>query len=102
MRLAAEQRDLPQLDDAAIKGIIGLGLPEAIRSLYPHLDDFRLIERFRGAYSDQYLLLEDEPSALFSGVAESLEAFRSRRLSPGGGHWQESTWTAAGVAGVAG
>jgi phosphoglycolate phosphatase len=78
MRLAAEQCDLPQLDDVAIKGIIGLGLPEAIRTLYPQLEDCLLVERFRAAYSDQYLLLESEPSALFPGVAESLEVFRAQ------------------------
>lgn len=78
MRLAADGCGLPWLDDAAIKGIIGLGLPEAIRSLYPQLEEPGLVERFRAAYSEGYLQLEDEPSALFPGVAESLEAFRAR------------------------
>lgn len=78
MRLAAESCDLPRLEDAAIKGIIGLGLPEAIRSLYPQLEEPELVERFRTAYSEGYLQLEDQPSALFPGVAESLEAFRAQ------------------------
>lgn len=77
MRRAADLCGLPQLSDAAIKGIIGLGLPEAIRTLYPELDEHAQIERFREGYSAQYLLLEDQPSALFPGVAESLEAFRA-------------------------
>lgn len=78
MRLAAESCDLPQLEEVAIKGIIGLALPEAIRCLYPQLEEPELVERFREAYSEQYLLLEGEPSALFPGVAESLEAFRAQ------------------------
>ncbi|CAD5107812.1 HAD-IA family hydrolase [Zestomonas carbonaria] len=76
MRLAAESCELPWRDDAAIKGIIGLGLPEAIRSLYPELQDAPRVERFRRLYSEHYLAFEAEPSRLFEGVAETLEAFR--------------------------
>ena len=39
MRVAAGICELPWRDDVAIKGIIGLGLPEAIATLYPELDD---------------------------------------------------------------
>lgn len=77
MRLAAEFCELPWRDDAAIKGIIGLGLPEAIRTLYPDIDELQLIQRFRASYSDHYLRFESEPSRLFEGVEESLQAFRS-------------------------
>lgn len=77
MRLAAAECELPSLGDAAIKGIIGLGLPEAIRALYPELVESVRVERFRRLYSEHYLALEAEPSALFAGVAESLEAFRA-------------------------
>ncbi|RMN74186.1 HAD hydrolase-like protein, partial [Pseudomonas syringae] len=37
MRTAAIETDLEVRDDTAIKGIIGLGLPEAIRTLYPQI-----------------------------------------------------------------
>jgi len=77
MRLAAEACGLPCRDDAAIRGIIGLGLPEAIRTLYPELDDLALIERVRRLYGEHYLAFEARPSRLFDGVAESLEAFRA-------------------------
>lgn len=77
MRLAAQFCGLPWRDDAAIKGIIGLGLPEAIRALYPDIDELQLIQRFRGSYSDHYLQFESEPSRLFEGVEESLQAFRA-------------------------
>lgn len=76
IRVAADVCGLAQLDEAPIKGIIGLGLPEAIAVLYPDLRDVLLIERFRMAYAEHYLALEAAPSALFPGVAEGLEAFR--------------------------
>ncbi|MCY1343178.1 hypothetical protein D9M68_401320 [compost metagenome] len=78
MRLAAEGCELPWRDDAAIKDIIGLGLPEAIRTLYPELRDAACIQRFRHCYSEHYLAFEAEPSRLFEGVAEALEAFREQ------------------------
>jgi phosphoglycolate phosphatase len=54
-----------------------LGLPEAIRTLYPELRNPGLIERFRRLYSEHYLALESEPSRLFPGVLDALEAFRA-------------------------
>lgn len=78
MHLAADACGLSRCGDEAVKGIIGLALPEAVAQLYPDLDDPLRNERFRLAYSEQYLLLEDEPSPLFAGVAESLEAFRAQ------------------------
>lgn len=62
-------------DEFAIKGIIGLGLPEAIRSLYPQIADDELVA-FRQCYAQSYMALDVEPSPLFPGVVESLEAFR--------------------------
>jgi phosphoglycolate phosphatase len=78
MRVAAGICELPWRDDVAIKGIIGLGLPEAIATLYPELDDVRRIEAFRRSYGDHYNALESQPSPLFDGVAEALEDFRAQ------------------------
>lgn len=79
MRAAADACGLPQLDEAAIRGIIGLGLPEAIRALYPGLEDDEASQVvFRRVYSDHYLYLESTPSPLFEGVLESLLAFREQ------------------------
>lgn len=78
MRAAADACGLPQLDEVAIRGIIGLGLPEAIRALYPGLEDETSVAVFRQVYSDHYLLLESTPSPLFDGVLESLLAFRAQ------------------------
>jgi phosphoglycolate phosphatase len=76
MRAAAELSGRPVRDDLAIKGIIGLGLPEAIRTLYPDITANDLID-FRQRYADSYMAMDVEPSKLFEGVHESLEAFRS-------------------------
>ncbi|TDV70488.1 HAD-IA family hydrolase [Pseudomonas sp. LP_7_YM] len=76
MRQAADLARRPVRDDRAIKGIIGLGLPEAIRTLYPDITANDLID-FRQHYADSYMAMDAEPSRLFEGVLESLEAFRA-------------------------
>lgn len=78
MHRAADACELLRCSDAQVRGIIGLGLPEAIGSLYPELADPARIERFRHHYSEHYLSLETEPSALFADVAETLEVFRAQ------------------------
>lgn len=75
VRRAAYILDLAPPGDAAIRGIIGLGLPEAIAALYPHLDRVA-VERYRQAYADHYLTLDVTPPSLFPGVVEGLEALR--------------------------
>ena len=78
MHRAADACDMPRCSDLEVRGIIGLGLPEAVRSLYPELVDPLRVARFQRCYSEQYLALEGEPSPLFDGVAEALEAFRDQ------------------------
>ncbi|WP_194787760.1 HAD family hydrolase [Pseudomonas sp. UFMG81] len=75
MNVAAERAGEGASSDAAIKGIIGLALGEAIATLYPHLDPVQ-VEVFRQHYADVYMALDQQPSPLFEGVVESLEAFR--------------------------
>ncbi|KPY80251.1 HAD-IA family hydrolase [Pseudomonas syringae pv. tagetis] len=75
MRAAAIETDLEVRDDLAIKGIIGLGLPEAIRTLYPQISGNQLID-FRQRYADSYMAMDNVPSPLFEGVLESMQAFR--------------------------
>lgn len=75
MNVAAERAGEAPSSDAAIKGIIGLALGEAISTLYPHLDAVE-VEVFRQHYADIYMALDQQPSPLFEGVVESLEAFR--------------------------
>ena len=77
LRQAAEICDLPQLSEERLKGIIGLGMIEAIDSLYPDLRASAQVDRFRQAYGEHYMALENQPSALFPGVFEALESFRA-------------------------
>jgi len=77
MNEAAERAgEAPSAEDA-IKGIIGLALSEAIWTLYPHLEPLQ-VERFRQHYADVYMALDQQPSPLFDGVVESLDAFRAQ------------------------
>ncbi|GFM87945.1 haloacid dehalogenase [Pseudomonas cichorii] len=75
MRTAALKGGMEARDDLAIKGIIGLGLPEAIRTLYPHITPSDLLE-FRQRYADSYMEMDKVPSPLFAGVREAIQAFR--------------------------
>nr|WP_189664508.1 HAD-IIIA family hydrolase [Pseudomonas marvdashtae] len=75
MHIAADRAGFARRDDYAVKGIIGLGLPEAIRSLYPDIDGDGLVI-FRQHYADHYIALEAEPSPLFDGVADTLQLLR--------------------------
>lgn len=77
LRYAADTCGLPQLSDDQLKGIIGLGMLEAIDCLYPGLRATPQVDRFRRAYGDHYLGLEQQPSALFPGVLEALDTFRA-------------------------
>ncbi|WDU63459.1 HAD-IA family hydrolase [Pseudomonas poae] len=76
MHVASTRLGFERCTDFAVKGIIGLGLPEAIRTLYPRISDAELVA-FRDHYADHYIALEATPSPLFDGVMQSLEAFRA-------------------------
>ncbi|WP_426233957.1 HAD-IA family hydrolase [Pseudomonas sp. TWP3-2] len=75
MHVASERSGFELRDDFAVKGIIGLGLPEAIRTLYPAITDAEMV-LFREHYADRYIEAEAVPSPLFEGVVESLASFR--------------------------
>ena len=77
MQVAAQRSGRPERDAHAVKGIIGLGLPEAILTLYPDMTAEQVIV-FRQHYADVYIAMDAEPSPLFAGVRESLEAFRAQ------------------------
>ena len=76
MQMAAQRAGQPERDDEAVKGIIGLGLPEAILTLYPYMTPEQVVS-FRQHYADVYIAMDAQPSPLFAGVKESLEAFRA-------------------------
>lgn len=80
MHQAAQQVDLPVLADDAVRNIIGLGLPEAILTLYPDADAVRR-QHLREAYSRVYMAEDATPCALFAGVEQGLQ-----RLQQAGHH----------------
>lgn len=72
MQVAADRCGLAVLDDIAIKNIIGLGLPEAIQTLYPSLAVNRQ-HLLQAAYSEVYLEADQRPCSFFAGVEECLD-----------------------------
>lgn len=62
--------DVPE--DTAVRNIIGLGLPEAIRMLYPDQGD-DLVLAMRDRYVKHFLSADPTRSSLFPGVRDTLE-----------------------------
>lgn len=79
MHKAGADLCLPVLEDDAVREIIGLGLPEALRTLYPGIDDGAL-ERMRERYAVHFVAAEASPSRLYPGARETLAALRRAGL----------------------
>lgn len=77
MHVAATASGHLPCSDEAVKGIIGLALPEAISVLYPQLDEVE-VAAMRGHYADAYMALDATPSSLYPGVREALLGFREQ------------------------
>jgi len=67
--------ELEARSDKQISDIIGLGLDEAIRSLYPEVTP-KLITQTAQAYREHYLTKDKTPSPLFDGATEALNSLR--------------------------
>ncbi len=77
MHAAARDLNLPALADHEAREIIGLGLPEAIRRLFPGIKD-HMMEPLRETYAYHYLEANQTPTALFDGARQTLESLRSK------------------------
>ncbi len=75
MQRAANTAALPSLSDEKVKSIIGLGLPEAIYSLYPDVDAAGR-ELFREHYAKHYIEADLIPCEFFPDVMDTLEHFK--------------------------
>lgn len=76
MLRAADELRWPLPTEEAVLNIIGLGLPEALRRLYPDIDE-EGIARMRTRYSAHFLTLDQaSPSAFYPGVLDTLDALR--------------------------
>lgn len=77
MHAAIQDLELPARSPAQLRNIIGLGLQEALASLYPGRQDAdyqALVERYR----QHFLVHDDTPSVLFPGVVDMLAELRER------------------------
>jgi phosphoglycolate phosphatase len=77
MQAAAKLCGLPTPGAAEVRHIIGLGLPEAIVSLYPEIDLARR-EQLRASYSQCYRDSGLAPAPFFPGVLDTLQALLAR------------------------
>ncbi len=78
MHMAVADLGWPGLEDHEIHNIIGLGLPEALKALYPNFSSNEL-QRLREAYAARFMMLEAECSCdFFPGVITTLDYLRGR------------------------
>lgn len=77
MQKAAQDLSQPALTDEAVRNIIGLGLPEAIRVLIPDVDE-AVIPQMRERYGHYYLGVDDTPTELFYGVEQTLSNLKDK------------------------
>ena len=73
MQAAARCCRMPVRNEDEIRHIIGLGLPEAIRTLYPGLDAVQ-VDTLREVYSRCYRDAAMAPAPFFAGVTDTLDA----------------------------
>lgn len=72
LREAADDLNLIQLAEKQLKNIIGLGLREAIITIYPHLTE-QLVTQFADRYRYHFVTANETPSGLFANIRTMLE-----------------------------
>lgn len=77
MQKAAKETGLPSRPDETIKNIIGLGLPEAIRLLYPEASSSKA-DDLQVHYVENFVSDDANPSPFFPGVMKTLEHLRDQ------------------------
>jgi phosphoglycolate phosphatase len=76
MQLAATEVGMPKLTDFAIQQIIGLGLPEALKKLWPEIDADQLL-KMRALYSANFSTHSDVHVDFFPQAHDFFEELRS-------------------------
>jgi phosphoglycolate phosphatase len=79
MREAASERGIEPPGAAAVRDIVGLGLPQALAQLFPVLDDAERAQ-LALAYSRHFASPERGPSQLYAGAVATLEGLRGRGI----------------------
>jgi phosphoglycolate phosphatase len=77
MQLASQRCGLPVLNHLTVQNIIGLGLPEAIKTLYPTIVEDG-VQQMRLAYSEAYQEADQMPCSFFDGVEECLDELQTQ------------------------
>lgn len=77
MQAAIADQGLSPLADDTVRNIIGLGLPEALRTLFPEADP-QVLQRLRDSYATHFVEADRMPCDLFPEVQETLNALRQR------------------------
>jgi phosphoglycolate phosphatase len=79
LRDAAIQMQLPLKTEQQMRDIVGLGLPEAIRALYPELRPTDQ-QQFRHYYSQNFVQNQTAFAPFLAGVREGIEQMRAAGL----------------------
>lgn len=77
MQRAIDAAGLPLPAESALRQIIGLGLGEAIRTLFADIDEHQL-EQLKQTYSRFYVEADQTPCGFFPGVQETLQQLREQ------------------------
>ena len=81
MQAAAAEFPVAVPEAAAVRDIVGLGLPQAVARLFPGLAQSAQ-EALAAAYSRHYRAIDCEPPRLFGGAMETLVALKEERGLP--------------------
>ncbi|MEQ8955880.1 MAG: HAD-IA family hydrolase [Gammaproteobacteria bacterium] len=76
MQLAAVDAGLEPRSEPEIHGIIGLGIPQALATLYPDAPDPPL-DTLRERYSHHFQIKDQQPCELYPGVQDTLDQLKS-------------------------
>lgn len=76
MQAAIESVDLPYRSHEQSRSIIGLGLPEAVRNLFPGIAADK-VRQLCDSYRDQFIAADQVPCDFYPGVSEVLASLKS-------------------------
>lgn len=79
MQAAASEQGVTVPTPDAVRDIVGLGLPQAVATVFPGLAPAQR-EAMARAYSEQYVARDSGPATLYEGALETLHALRDRGL----------------------
>lgn len=77
LQAAIRDLQLPPLGVEALSNVIGLGLAEAVNTLYPG-SDVKLQQAMSDRYRHHFLVSDTTPSTLFSGAGEVLQSLAAQ------------------------